>query len=55
MACGKGRLIHSDGDVYEGDWKNDKAHGHVLFYWKFNIGKIYSHGWCIIYRLMGGW
>lgn len=28
MACGKGRLIHSDGDVYEGDWKNDKAHGY---------------------------
>lgn len=24
---GKGRLIHSDGDVYEGDWSNDKAHG----------------------------
>lgn len=29
MACGKGRLIHSDGDVYEGEWRNDKAHGHV--------------------------
>ena len=27
MANGKGRLIHSDGDVYEGDWQNDKAHG----------------------------
>jgi hypothetical protein len=20
MACGLGRLIHSDGDVYEGEW-----------------------------------
>ena len=25
MAYGKGRLIHPDGDVYEGDWVNDKA------------------------------
>jgi hypothetical protein len=25
LAHGKGRLIHSDGDVYEGDWKSDKA------------------------------
>jgi hypothetical protein len=22
-----GRLIHSDGDVYEGMWLDDKAHG----------------------------
>lgn len=27
MANGKGRLIHGDGDVYEGMWKDDKAHG----------------------------
>lgn len=27
MAAGKGRLIHSDGDYYEGDWKEDKAYG----------------------------
>ncbi len=27
MANGKGRLIHADGDVYEGYWKNDKADG----------------------------
>jgi hypothetical protein len=25
MANGKGRLIHADGDVYEGEWKNDKG------------------------------
>lgn len=30
MACGKGRLIHSDGDIYEGEWRNDKAHGYVI-------------------------
>lgn len=26
-ACFKGRLIHADCDVYEGDWVDDKAHG----------------------------
>ena len=27
MANGRGRLIHAEGDVYEGEWFNDKAHG----------------------------
>jgi len=27
IANGKGRLIHADGDCYEGEWVNDKAHG----------------------------
>lgn len=27
MANGKGRLIHNDGDFYEGDFLEDKAHG----------------------------
>lgn len=31
MANGIGRLIHSDGDVYEGEWKNDKAHGKGVY------------------------
>ncbi len=31
MAEGKGRLIHSDGDVYIGDWKEDKASGKGLY------------------------
>jgi hypothetical protein len=26
-ATGKGRLIHADGDVYDGTWKDDKADG----------------------------
>jgi len=26
MANGSGRLIHSDGDYYEGEWFNDKSH-----------------------------
>jgi hypothetical protein len=25
MAHGRGRLIHSDADVYEGEWENDKG------------------------------
>lgn len=31
MACGFGRLIHADGDVYEGEWKDDKANGHGIY------------------------
>jgi hypothetical protein len=27
MANGRGRLIHSDGDSYEGEWVDDKAQG----------------------------
>jgi hypothetical protein len=27
MANGKGKLVHADGDTYEGDWLNDKANG----------------------------
>ncbi len=31
MAYGRGRLIHADGDVYEGEWLNDKAHGKGVY------------------------
>ncbi len=27
MANGPGRLIHTDGSMYEGFWYNDHAHG----------------------------
>jgi hypothetical protein len=27
QANGNGTLIHADGDIYEGMWLNDKAHG----------------------------
>ena len=30
-ANGKGRLIHSDGDVYEGEWCEDKAEGFGIY------------------------
>ena len=32
MANGIGRLIHPNGDVYEGEWLNDKAHGKGIYY-----------------------
>lgn len=31
MATGRGRLIHADGDIYDGEWLNDKAHGKGLY------------------------
>jgi hypothetical protein len=26
-ACGKGKFLHVHGDMYDGDWLDDKAHG----------------------------
>jgi hypothetical protein len=31
MAHGTGKLVHMDGDVYEGDWANDMANGHGIY------------------------
>lgn len=31
MANGKGRLIHSDGDIYIGNWKEDMAHFYGVY------------------------
>ena len=28
MASGFGKFYHSDGDIYEGEWLNDKANGY---------------------------
>jgi hypothetical protein len=30
-ANGRGRMVHADGDVYDGDWKNDKTHGFGIY------------------------
>ena len=30
-SCGKGKLIHADGDLYEGDWVDDKANGKGVY------------------------
>ena len=27
----KGKLFHSNGDIYDGEWFNDKAHGHGIY------------------------
>ncbi len=35
MANYRGRLIHADGDVYEGTWLNDKAHGKGVYIHRF--------------------
>lgn len=31
MAHGEGKFIHADGDIYEGQWKDDKASGFGLY------------------------
>ena len=31
VCVGKGRFTYSNGDVYEGDYANDKRHGHGVF------------------------
>ncbi len=31
MANGKGRLIHGDGEYYEGDWVDDRANGKGMY------------------------
>jgi hypothetical protein len=28
---GKGRMTHSNGDIYQGDWKDGKAYGKGVF------------------------
>jgi hypothetical protein len=30
-SCGKGKLIHGDGDMYEGDWDEDRANGKGVY------------------------
>jgi hypothetical protein len=36
-------LIHADGDAYEGEWKDDKAHGKGIYY--HNDGARYEGEW----------
>jgi len=36
-------LIHSDGDIYEGQWKDDKAHGHGTY--RHLDGALYVGSW----------
>ena len=39
MANGRGRIIHADGDIYDGYWNNDLKEGYGTFKW--NNGDIY--------------
>ena len=32
MANGFGRYIHADGDMYEGNWVDDKANGKGMYF-----------------------
>ena len=43
MANGYGRLVHAEGDVYEGEWTEDKANGFGV-YTHFN-GSRYEGQW----------
>ena len=43
MTNGIGRLIHSDGDLYEGQWKDDKADGKGKYI--HADGSIYEGDW----------
>jgi hypothetical protein len=34
VRSGEGKLTDADGNIYEGKWLNDKAHGQGTLYWK---------------------
>lgn len=36
-ATGRSRIVHSNGDAYEGQWENDKANGLGVYYHYDNI------------------
>lgn len=31
LAHGIGKFFHTNGDVYDGEWKDDKAHGYGIY------------------------
>lgn len=43
MANGPGRIIHADGEVYEGQFRNDKSHGFGIYL--FADGSRYEGEW----------
>ena len=43
MRSGKGKLIRANGDIYEGEWKEDKRHGYGVLL-KSDGGK-YEGNW----------
>jgi len=43
MANGYGRFILADGDVFQGNWVDDKAHGNGNYY--YAEGATYKGSW----------
>lgn len=43
MASGYGKLVHEDGDIYEGNWENDKANGYGEYTQK--NGTVFKGSW----------
>ena len=43
MAHGKGKFWHADGDIYNGEWKEDKANGYGVY--KHLNGAQYEGEW----------
>lgn len=42
-SCGKGKLTHADGDVYEGEWEDDKANGKGVY--RHKNGAVFDGMW----------
>ena len=43
MINGKGRMIHADGDIYEGDFLDDKQDGYGIY--THTDGTVYKGQW----------
>jgi len=43
VSNGRGRLIHKDGHIYDGNWVNASASGHGILY--NNDGSVYTGNW----------
>lgn len=43
MKSGDGKLTYKNGDVYDGEWKNDMFNGEGIF--KDHFGNIYDGHW----------
>ena len=49
---GKGKYLYENGDIYEGDWKNNKMHGYgqyrtpsgIMYVLKYNIFLLHFNG-----------
>lgn len=44
LRCGVGRMVYPSGDIYEGEWLDNKMHGEGSYTYK-KTGDIYSGSW----------